>query len=77
MTISAIVYDTHAEVSIHGSDLENFERELDRFRETISWMHRSYDPVKKVWFVTNLDKYAEVPFIKRALETRSNQLELF
>ena len=77
MTISAIIFDTHAEVKISGGDLERFNEELDRFRETISWMDRSYDPDRKSWCVINLEKYREVPYIKMAFETRANQLELF
>jgi len=77
MTISAIVFDTHAELSIHAKSMEDFERDLNSIKELFNASDRKYDPDRKVWIIKNYDQYRNYDFMKRAIETRKNQLELF
>jgi len=75
--ISVTVYDGFAEVKIGGVDFIEFEKDLNRFKDSIDQKDREYKTHKQVWVVKNLKSYARVPFIQRALLAREKQLTLF
>ncbi len=49
MGFSAIIYDTHAQVSISGASLQDFNKQLEWFRDTVAPSDRRYDPDHKAW----------------------------
>ena len=77
MGFSAIIYDTHAQVSISGTSLQDFNEQLEWFRDTISPSDRRYDPDRRSWIVKPYEKYLSLPFMQIALENRRKQLSLF
>lgn len=77
MSLSATIFDTHAEVTIKGSTLLDFNNQLDDFRDLFAKEDRVYDPNRKVWVISRYEKYLHLPFMKMALENRRKQLELF
>ncbi|MEL7589782.1 MAG: hypothetical protein AAGU17_00600 [Anaerolineaceae bacterium] len=77
MAFSAIIYDTHAQVSISGTSLQDFNEQLEWFRDTVAPADRRYDPDRKAWIVSPHEKYLHLPFMQVALENRRKQLSLF
>jgi hypothetical protein len=75
--ISVTVYDGFAEVKIGGMDFVEFEKDLNRFKDSIDQKDREYKSHKQVWLVKNLKAYTRVPFIQQALLAREKQLNLF
>ena len=77
MGFSAIIYDTHAQVSISGTCLQDFNEQLEWFRDMVAPADRRYDPDRRSWIVKPYEKYLDLPFMQTALENRRKQLSLF
>jgi hypothetical protein len=75
--IRATMFDTVLEVEVSASGMEEFYAELEKVRDAISKADREWDPDRKVWRVHNVEKYREVPFVRKALENRQRQPKLF
>ena len=76
--IFATAYDKHAEVVVLADPGKgNFYKELNKFRSQIPAKDRSFNTVKKVWTVRNIQRYMHLDYIRFAFDDRKQQLELF
>lgn len=75
--IKATAFDNHAEIKIISDGTrKNFFAELDQFKQDIQSRDRHFNKDKKCWVVNNIEKYAEVPYIKSGIQDRKIQLKL-
>lgn len=77
MSISATIFDSHAEVTVRGRDLVDFNNELDLFRDLFDKADRTFDPDRKVWIIKPYQKYMHLECMQIAMENRRRQLTLF
>jgi hypothetical protein len=82
--LKVTAYDQHAEIKIlpdpvksKGKKKSNFYGDLNRIKNDIEFGDRKFDRSKKVWIITNIEKYAEVPYMFYAIEARKMQPTLF
>jgi len=75
--ITAIAYDGYVEAKIVSTNYVEFEQDLRYLHRMVDSADRQYVSHKKVWKITNLEKYTRVPFVQNALLDKKQQLSLF
>jgi len=62
---------------IHTTDEDEFNNDLDWIKDHIDQADREYRPDKKLFVVSNIQKYMHLERIRKALELRRQQPTLF
>lgn len=76
MTINAIKFQSVIEAQINASDTREWAEDFAQIKK-IHADDRRFDNDKKVWVIKNPERYANVPFVKKALEQSCLYLHLF
>ena len=77
MSLNVTIFDTHAEIKVNAKTTREFQLDLAQIHATFKPADWTFDANRKVWVVTHLENYTGVPMIKRAMESRRLQGELF
>jgi hypothetical protein len=76
MTIRATMFQTSMEIKISGRSQEEFDADLDAFKEAVSPADREWLPSKGVWLLRHPAKYIHLRFVQIAMDDRKRQSSL-
>jgi len=77
MALNVTIFDTHAEIKVNAKTIRGFQMDLAQIHATFEPKDCVFDGNRKVWVLSNFKKYAGVPMVARAMESRQLQGELF
>jgi hypothetical protein len=77
MSLNVTVFDTTLEIKINSRSLLEFSLDQAIIHSSFLRVDRVFDANRKVWVISNFQKYASLPMVAKAMESRKKQMELF
>ena len=77
MSLNVTAFETHLEIQINARSPKEFQHDLAEIAGAFPRYDRTFDPDRQVWVIPHFEKYAGIPMVANAIESRRRQMELF